>query len=157
MAELETWAVVLFTGVLTLVEVHRWWSARLERQLERVQRKIELAFKVNRLTPGILDSYDKEQALRVAEVFTEVVAVLDFPGDQVIENDVRQVLGKLMARLQPPEPVDSSRPFERVQERIRWGLMGWVEESERLRLTWRERVASRVRGWLRRRSRDRYI
>ncbi len=136
MAELETWAVVTFTAVLAFVEVHRLMSARIEKRLQRVQRKIELAFNISGWHWTSLAGATKTELLQAARIFQELTTVLDFPGDQVIENDVRDVLGGLMAILRESQGVDKSQSVARVQERIQWGVMGWVEESERLRRSW---------------------
>jgi hypothetical protein len=47
MVELETLAIVAFTGILTLVEIHRVVHAHRDEKLDRVQKKIELAFTVS--------------------------------------------------------------------------------------------------------------
>lgn len=69
-------------------------------------------------------------------MFTELTSILDFPKDNVVELDVRNVLNGLMELLRGAQGVDRSKAFEQVQERIRWGVMGWVEESERLKRPW---------------------
>ncbi|SRR6266540_7253759 len=138
MAEIETWAIVAFTAVLTIIEVNRVVEANRERQLDRVQRKIELAFTISAWSWTDMITGGKDLVLRAAKAFQELTAVIDFPGDNVVEVDIRNVLNGLMDVLRSTQGVDRLKDFERVQERIRWGIMGWVEESERLKRPWWE-------------------
>ncbi len=133
MAELDTLAIVAFTAALTAVEVHRWLRARQERRLERMQRKIDLAFTIGMWDWPTIVQGGKSLVLEAARDFAELTSVLDFPGDNVIENDVRNLLNGLASLLRGSHGVDRSKEVEQIKERIGWGVMGWVEESERLR------------------------
>lgn len=138
MAEIETWAIVAFTAILTIIEVHRVVEGNRERQLDRVRRKIELAFTISAWSWTDMITGGKDVVLRAAKAFQELTAFLDFPKDNVVELDVRNVLNGLLDILRGTQRVDRSKEFEQVQERIRWGIMGWVEESERLKRPWWE-------------------
>jgi len=154
-ANLETVAFIVLTAVLVFVEVRREWTELVKEKQRRVQRKLDIAVEVAGWSwATVVTEHTSSGAhvsiVDVARTFGELASILDFEvgGDQVVENDLRQVIGGLVATLRGTSGVDASKAFEAVKERMSWGLMGWVEKSEQLRhpvQSWWARVRARRR------------
>ena len=130
------WAAVIFTGAIAVVEIRRSMGARLQRQLERVQRSIELVYAIGRWDWPTIEQGGRNTVLEASSEFAELWAIVHLPRDDGFTLDVKNVLNGLTAILRGSHGVDQSKEIDRIKKRIERELMGWVEESVRLRSSW---------------------